>query len=719
MFEKIFGISGKTHYNKGIEFYNLGKYDSAIDEMHEATITNELDKDERFNAFIITGDCFLKLDDYVTAIKNLNNASKFRRKNESKRTKFWQNWLLEIVDEEISEYSQTINYCDNAINEYYTDPAINDDADDIVNAYAKLRKGLANIWLKNSEEAIKNLYDAIELVQNSDDETSDFSNQNLLIAVALLHIGIAHEMQLHHEEAIRLMKRAIELVPKSDPIPYMPHPNTFHPYARYYLGLAYWLVDREKSSQYFEIGRLYLDKAIELTLKSKSPVYYQLSRQKGWTHIFLNEYDNAELTLNNALKHSINADDSSETEEKNIINEILVKLPYLKDELDASEHKSNDEYNKAIKIYDRILVKLDSNPELLNLFFKKYRLSILREKGKCLRSLEEYEDAIEIYDGILNELDSNLELLNRFGKDKHTEIIWEKGKYLSDLGEYEDAIEIYDGILDELDSNIELLNRLGKDKRLNILRDKGDCLLLLDKYEDAIEIYDGILDELDSNPESLNSFGKDKRLIILRDKGDCLRYLEEYEDAIEIYDGILNELKSNLELLNGFGIDNSVWILKDIGDCLRYLEEYEGAIELYDIVLNQIDSNTELLNGFGKKKYLLILNKADCLRCLEKYEDAIGLYDMILNQIDSNPELLGGFDKDKISLILRSKDICLSHLNKDDDSIEASKESINYYAGEYEEEIEELEFCFCPYCGTKLNSDFLFCPKCGKKLKEN
>ena len=32
---------------------------------------------------------------------------------------------------------------------------------------------------------------------------------------------------------------------------------------------------------------------------------------------------------------------------------------------------------------------------------------------------------------------------------------------------------------------------------------------------------------------------------------------------------------------------------------------------------------------------------------------------------------------------------------------------------------EETDFCFCPYCGTKLNSDFLFCPKCGKKLKEN
>ncbi|MBO4522214.1 MAG: zinc-ribbon domain-containing protein [Methanomicrobium sp.] len=32
---------------------------------------------------------------------------------------------------------------------------------------------------------------------------------------------------------------------------------------------------------------------------------------------------------------------------------------------------------------------------------------------------------------------------------------------------------------------------------------------------------------------------------------------------------------------------------------------------------------------------------------------------------------------------------------------------------------EKTDVCFCPYCGTKINSDFIFCPKCGKKQNDN
>ncbi|WP_042705719.1 tetratricopeptide repeat protein [Methanomicrobium mobile] len=675
MLEKLLVGDGKKHYNKGIEWYISGEYDTARKELEKAIHTDDLNADEKFNALLVGGDCLLKLGNYLQAIKALNEASKFKRISQNNKTNFQQNWLLAKAYEKISDYSRTIECCESAITEYHTDLMRDKVADDRFNAYAKLRKGIADVWLNYYDDAINNLCDAIELVQKSGDNSSDISNPNMFFAVSLLHMGIVCEKRLHHEEAIQLIKGAIELVPNSDPIPYMPHPNTFHAYALYYLGLAYRRVNREESACYFEQGLQYLNNAIELALESNSYLFYQLSRQKGWTLIYLNRYDDAERALKNAFGHSINAKINAkiraEAEEKDLINKFLIKLPYLKDDLDAEELICNKKYYDAIEIHDKILKELDSNPDQVNHLYKDFRTKILWDKSICLISIRKYDDAIKIYENILEELDSNPDKVNHRYNDFRTKILWENGNCLMSLQKYNDAINVFENILTELNSNPDLLNILDKDFLVGTLWNKGACLISIHKYDDVLENFDKIIKILDSNPEIMDVLDKDFRAKILWSQANCLRDLKRYGDAVKIYNDILGELYSNQEIMNCFGKDKCAWVLWDKAICLNELQENNGAIEICNNILEELDSNPGMLNRFRKEKNTRIMwYQGDRLYDLQKFNGDIQIYDNLLKDLDSNPNIMNLIGKYFYAITLWEKGCdCLMGLRKFDDAI--------------------------------------------------
>jgi tetratricopeptide (TPR) repeat protein len=231
---------------------------------------------------------------------------------------------------------------------------------------------------------------------------------------------------------------------------------------------------------------------------------------------------------------------------------------------DGRQYLENEDYDNAIKSFDKAMSLNPKNPILYNY------------KGDVFFKLKKYEEAIKCYDAALD--------LN----PKYLDVLKDKGLSLHFLTKYKEAIECFDKVLEIASKNPQ--KRYGSLDQ--ILHYKGSDLVKLLEYNEAIKSFDKVLE---INPNNIDAW---------YNKGKSLFNLKKYEEAIKCYDAAL--------LIS----PNEIEILKDKGLALHNRRKYNEAIKCYDAALQINPKNSKVWYYKGLALYNL-----------SKYNEAIKCYD--------------------------------------------------------------------------------------------
>lgn len=449
-------------------------------------------------------------------------------------------------------------------------------------------------------------------------------------------------------------------------------------YGAYYeLGIAYF-----KKSDY-EQSLQYLEKAIELN----SDHFYSW-RFKGLALKELEKYNGAETALKTALKYQ----SSSNPEMIQTINDEISIIRLKKTGKMAIELQENGKYTDAIKVYDSILESISSNSNTESLDeYNQIRTDSLLNKGLCLKALKRYDAAIDALKELLDLVPDSVIAYA---------IIAE---CYSNSKKCDEALEYYTKAENCSDDDDEKI-KLNIAKKITIIAK----LWLVKNYQAA-------LTEANSMPEENDLLKFVKKSFT----GICHFYLENYDEALNC---LLPYVDA--DWIDSATEDNSIrgMVYTYVGGVYYKRKNYETALKYLKKCI-EIDFNEIADTG---------LFMGECYIALGEYEKAI---DALRKAVDAWEETDDydipylesriQFAKDKlaeekakmppshITIQGNNNPINLGGILATDDAV------INRSVIGKDSAQEKTDVCFCPYCGTKINSDFIFCPKCGKKQNDN
>jgi tetratricopeptide (TPR) repeat protein len=318
------------------------------------------------------------------------------------------------------------------------------------------------------------------------------------------------------------------------------------------------------------------------------------------------------------------------------IGKLQINDPILGFIEEAKTLLENEQYDKAIRKFDGILMLREGHIQALN------------GKGVALCKQKKYEEALECFKEVLKIKPKHTEasvyvdmITDRISKgrsgeskaynkslgqetaalEKQTETkvikaldeatlipleLIRKGDEFLEKRMYQDAIHCYDQALKiEPHSEVALYkkgNALKKLDHANAWYNEGLALSNLHKYDEAIVCYDKALD---LDPNNANAW---------YNKGLALNSLARYEEAINYFD-------------RGIKIDPNnanAWYNK--GYALHYINEHKKAISCYDKALD-LDPNNA--NAW--------YNKGLAFRHLGRYEEAINYFDKAIGLDPNDP----------------------------------------------------------------------------------
>ncbi len=449
-------------------------------------------------------------------------------------------------------------------------------------------------------------------------------------------------------------------------------------YGAYYaLGIAYF-----KKSDY-EQSLQYLEKAIELNSD-----HLESWKFKGLVLEKLEKYNGAETALKTALR----CPSSSDSEIIQEINCEIFIIQLKKSNKKAIEFQNNGKYTDAIKVYDSILesIRSNSNTESLD-EVNQIRTDSLLNKGLCLKALKRYESAIDAFKEVINLIPDNIPAYVNL-VDCYT-----------NLKKFDDALK-YCAEAENITDNDEEKNAIDSMKHFIIF-----CKFLINKD------YQGALNEANLVPETNDELIGVKKVIT----GSCHFYLENYDEALNYLMPYVDAdwLDSGTEDNTFRGMANTY-----VGGVYYKRKNYETALKYLKKCV-EMDYNAISETGlFMGECYIALGEYKKAIDALRKAVDAweeTDDYDIpyLESRIEFAKKKLAE-EKAKmppshITIQGNNNPINLGGILATDDAV------INRSVIGKDSAQEENDVCFCPYCGTKINSDFLFCPKCGRKLKED
>ena len=335
---------------------------------------------------------------------------------------------------------------------------------------------------------------------------------------------------------------------------------------------------------------------------------------KAWTYNKLDDYNSA-LNIYDEIFEKSNVTDKK----------------YIDDYIDvlinkANEYESEEELEKAITCYDKIL-KYDSENKLA-----------LSQKSFCLTKIGKNAD--DIIDKILSKDENDIETLINFAQN------------YNETGSIQKSFELYEKVLSLDSENIKALTFICKyhyenndyqdainisDKLLKInpenneyLIYKAKSLMGLDKYSEALFSLNQILKDDAGNIDALT------------EKANCLYKLHKYYDSIDVFEEILEKDNANYQAF--IGLANNFYCTEDYKDATvyfekldnetlkKYIDKYSFSCLKYAQDLMESDKYGDAIIYFDKtladdsKNYEALIGKAHCLYNLEDIENSYNAF---------------------------------------------------------------------------------------------
>ena len=308
---------------------------------------------------------------------------------------------------------------------------------------------------------------------------------------------------------------------------------------------------------------------------------------------------------------------------KNNLNQNIIVLMDTADEL-----INNDEFNKAVEIFDKIINEFPN-------------FEVFNQKGHLLIRLGKYDEAIMCFEKSLEykklnnysaHVGKSFALLNilKLHECNATEIDWDnkfksmmnhinvaclindegyifKAKILNGLGQYNGALNSIDELLK---SNI-----LENEEYIKALLEKSLAYRQLGEYNQAIECCDEIL-KIDEN------------INVLLNKGEMLFILKDYTDSINSFNSVLKKDSRNINALMYLGL-----IYPNFNDFNKALDCFDKILEIDSSLYNALIYKAELLVNLHR-----FIEALDCFdKCCDKLSnDYLKLYVFAQQQLLEN-----------------------------------------------------------------------------------
>ena len=472
----------------------------------------------------------------------------------------------------------------------------------------------------------------------------------------------------NYEKAINALKLALKWINKD----YLAH---------FELGKAYFY------NGDYGLSFIQMEEAIKCNPSKVEPGFF-----KAYSLYKLKQYDDAETVLYTTFKSAHPISDSETIES---IDKLLVLVGLTKDYNEATEIYESEEYIDALEIYESILERIDfcSLEDYQDILDDIYWYS-LRNKGICLSEIGQFSDAIKALIKVSNLSPKDPEVYHNLAMCFQSSYNFD-----SAIDTYKLEASCYETESEQNECYADNFTRLSI-----ILRGNKDYQALLNYANSTSE---------NENYTYLKAVIKIKSLYFLErydEVLDCFLppYTTEWEDEwfeiffthemigmaytymggayykLKKYDTALIYLKKCAKLKYS-GKFADTWLF--MGECYIALGEYKNAIEA-------------------------LHNAIEHITYMDDY-DITYLESRIQFARDKLAEKSKKLPSPKITIHGNNNPVNLGGILATDDAV------INRSVIGKDNAQEETDVCFCPYCGTKINSDFLFCPKCGKKLKEN
>ncbi|TFG21606.1 MAG: tetratricopeptide repeat protein, partial [Promethearchaeota archaeon] len=257
---------------------------------------------------------------------------------------------------------------------------------------------------------------------------------------------------------------------------------------------------------------------------------------------------------------------------------------------EAKKYESKGDFNKAIELYDKILLKTPNN--ILAIAFKGLAFKELKEFNKALAIIEQGIDLIDTLPFIDNKAIFPLWL--------------GKAATLSEMGKFEDSLQYFDKAMEILPDDFQALFF------------KGITLMKLNRNNEALPLF-----------EKASEFALKNDVRAVFSKGTVLLSMNKLQEAIQAFDAVLNIEPENFEALCNKGV------------CYINLQEHKKALDCFNKALKLKPNDEGALNY---KRMLLRLidapSKENMKKGLELYDKGVELH-----MRDQDQEALKFYDK--------------------------------------------------------------------------
>ncbi|MFW6176412.1 MAG: BREX system ATP-binding domain-containing protein [Thermoplasmatota archaeon] len=451
------------------------------------------------------------------------------------------------------------------------------------------------------EDAVEMYEKALECYEKIDYQNIYKILENLADAKGIL--GKFEESRNHYNEAL------IKFSNKTNDIK-----NSNFPLRMYRKIGDSWLNQGE-----FEKASMFIDQGLSLR-KENSLEVCKLLNVKGWSLIYLGDYDKAKKIFKEELDLSKKLDDSEEISQSyHNLGSLLIRL---------------GKYNEAIEHLEKAISMWKKNNNKKGLYKSINNLGIIYfNQGKLEKASEYYERSIELNEIVGNKRDKASSLAN-LGNIQYL-----KGKPEKALELLTECLQVFDMIGDKrsksnMVNNIGLIQRdLGKmDKALenhkksldinneigdkigiatsqegigNIFLIRGEMDKALDKINKAHVIFKEV-DDLDGKAVTHSSLAR-----LYRIDEDYNKSVEHYEKAINIRKEVEDKLDYALNL-SGLGIT-----LLKIGEKDKAYKKIRKALDI------TLESSSKFEEGISRRALALYYkNKKDWNKAVEEIEKA-------------------------------------------------------------------------------------------------